>query len=84
MVWWIASGADDEQYRGKNGLARGVLELVQCVLLGPDLSLSFSSLFLSLLSFFLWGLVLFIEALVLFPNNEWEGRQQLAILKGNI
>ena len=50
MVWWIASGADDEQYRGKNGLARGVLELVQCVLLGPDLSLS-----LSLLSFFLSG-----------------------------
>ena len=22
VVWWIASGADDEQYRGKNGLAR--------------------------------------------------------------
>ena len=45
VVWWITSGADDEQYRGKNGLARGVLELVRCVLLGPDLSLS---LFLSL------------------------------------
>ena len=48
MVWWIASGADDEQYKGKNGLVRGVLELVRCVLLGPDLSLSFSSLSLSL------------------------------------
>ena len=32
----------------------------------------------------LWWLALFIEALGLFPNNEWEGRQQLAILKGNI
>ena len=80
MVWWIASGADDEQYRGKNGLTRGVLELVKRVLLGPDLSLSFSSLFLSplfLASLFLWCLVLFVEALVLFPNNEWEGRQHL-------
>ena len=33
----------------------------------------------------LWWLVLFMsEALGLFPNNEREGRQQLAILKGNI
>ena len=47
VVWWIALGADDEQYRGKNGLARGVLELVRCVLLGLDLPLSFSSLFFS-------------------------------------
>ena len=31
----------------------------------------------------LW-LILFIEALGLFPNNEREGRQQLAILKRNI
>ena len=23
MVWWIASGADDEQYRRKNFLMRG-------------------------------------------------------------
>ena len=29
VVWWIASGADDEQYKGKNSLARGVLELVR-------------------------------------------------------
>ena len=36
MVWWIASGVDDEQYRGKNGLARGVLELVWYVILGLD------------------------------------------------
>ena len=36
MVWWIASGADDEQYKGKNGLARGVLELAWYVVLGPD------------------------------------------------
>ena len=34
----------------------------------------------------LWCLALYIEleALILFPNIEWEGRQQLAILKGNI
>ena len=75
MVWWIALGADDEQYRGKNGLARGVLELVQCVLLGLDLPLSFSLLSLFPLAPFR-GLVLFIEALVLFPNIEQEGRQQ--------
>ena len=31
-----------------------------------------------------WWLVLLIEALVLLPNIEREGRQQLAILKGNI
>ena len=30
-----------------------------------------------------WCLVLFIEALILSPNIEQEGRQQLAILKGN-
>ena len=29
----------------------------------------------------LWWLALFIEALGLSPNNEREGRQQLAILK---
>ena len=57
MVWWISSGADDEQYRGKNGLARGVLEVVQCVLLGPDLSLS-----LSLLTFFLFLSLFFIPS----------------------
>ena len=52
----------------------------------------FSHLFLSLLGFYqisrspstLWWLALFIEALGLSPNNEREGRQQLAILKGNI
>ena len=36
------------------------------------------------LSVLLWWLELFIEALVLSPNIEREGRQQLAILKGNI
>ena len=36
VVRWIASGADDEQYRKKNGLTRGVLELVWYVLPGPD------------------------------------------------
>ena len=46
--------------------------------------LSFFFIPLGPLSLFLWGLVLFIEALVLFPNNEREGHQQLAILKGNI
>ena len=84
VVWWIASGADDEQYRGKNGLARGVLELVWYVLLGLDLSL-FLSLWTSPFFFFLLrGLVLLIEALVPLPKCEREGRQQLAILKGNI
>ena len=53
----------------------------------PDLSMSQG--FLDVLGVFLhvstlWWLALFIEALVLFPNNEREGRQQLAILKGNI
>ena len=32
----------------------------------------------------LWWLALFIEALGLSPNNEREGHQQLAILKGDI
>ena len=36
VVWWIALGDDDDQYRGKNGLARRVLELVRYVLLGLD------------------------------------------------
>ena len=75
MVWWIASWADDEQYKGKNSLLRrGVLvlgELVRVRMIG-------------ILSLLWWWLVLFIEALVLFPNIEREGRQQLAILKGNI
>ena len=31
-----------------------------------------------------WWLTPFIETLALSPNNEREGRQQLAILKGNI
>ena len=57
----------------------------------------FSRLFLSLLELYqisrclgvslpstLWWLALFIEAPGLSPNNEREGRQQLAILKGNI
>ena len=52
----------------------------------------FSHLSLSLLGLYqispspspLWWLALFIEALGLSPNNEREGRQQLAILKGNI
>ena len=38
----------------------------------------------SCLSFTLWWVGLFIEDLGLSPNNEREGRQQLAILKGNI
>ena len=28
MVWWIASGADDEQYKRKNSLVRDVLVVV--------------------------------------------------------
>ena len=80
VVWWIASGADDEQYRGRTALREVFLSWCGVFLIGLDLPLSFSSLPL----FSPRGLVLFIEALVLFPNNEREGRQQLAILKGNI
>ena len=72
MVWWIASWADDEQYKGKNSLLiRGVLVLGWCVD-GLDLGLSpLASLW--------WWLVLFIEALVLSPNIEQEGSQQRPI-----
>ena len=65
--WWIASWADDEQYKGKNSLLRrGVLVLGECE---DDLNQ-----FL-----LLWWLALFIEALVLSPNIEQEGSQQRPI-----
>ena len=50
------------------------LSLPLSLFFGPSFSLSLS----------LWWLALFIEAMGLSPNNEREGRQQLAILKGNI
>ena len=68
MVWWIASRAEDEQYKGKNSLLRGrVLLLGGCV---GELDLVQNEILL------LWWLALFIEALVLFPNIEREGSQQ--------
>ena len=67
MVWWIASWAEDEQYKGKNNLLRrGVLVLGGCE---DELNEFFRPLLL-------WWLILFIEALVLSPNIEREGRQQ--------
>ena len=94
MVWWIASGADDEQYKGRTASRDvflswcGVFYLVRISLSLFLFSPSFPFLFSLPSSFssalFLWWLDLFIEALVVFPNNEREGRQQLAILKGNI
>ena len=45
VVWWIASGDHDEHYRGKNGLARGVLVLGELVWLGMNwISLSLDQL----------------------------------------
>ena len=71
MVWWIASRAENEQYKGKNSLLRrGVLVLGGCEDdLNPFEMSSRSPLLL-------WWLVLFIEALVLSPNIEREGIQQ--------
>ena len=40
MVWWIASWAEDEQYKGKNGLLRrGALVLgeIEVVRIDPPL-----------------------------------------------
>ena len=66
--WWIASWADEEQYKGKNSLLRrGVLVLGELVVVRMDPSP------------LTWWLVLFIEALVLFPNIEREGSQQRPI-----
>ena len=68
--WWIASWADDEQYKGKNSLLRrGVLvlgELVWVRITQGEMPPT------------MW-LVLFIEALVLSPNIEREGSQQRPI-----
>ena len=42
--WWIASWAEDEQYKGKNSLLRrGVLVLGELVVVRMDLSLSLIS-----------------------------------------
>ena len=92
MVWWIASWADgDEQYKEeqpREGLfLAGAMNYWE-ESSHPSLSLSLLGLyeiscrFLAISS--LSWLDLFIEALGLSPNNEREGRQQLAILKGNI
>ena len=87
MVWWIASGADDEQYKGRTASREVFLSRCDELfgLVQSPLSLSLLGLYQISLSLFpLWWLVLLIEALGLSPNNEREGRQQLAILKGNI
>ena len=74
MVWWIASWAEDEQYKGKNSLLRrGVLVLGELVWVRMDLVQGEMSCLL------LWWLALFIEALVLSPNIEREGSQQRPI-----
>ena len=71
VVWWIASWAEDEKYKGKNSLLlRGVLVLCELVLV------RMISIPLFAESLLLWWLVLFIEALVLSPNIEREGSQQ--------
>ena len=68
VVWWIASRAEDEQYKGKNSLLwRGVLVLGKLVVVPISLPR------------LLWWLILFIEALVLSPNIEREGSQQWPI-----
>ena len=41
VVWWIASWADDEQYKGKNSLlSRGVLVLGELVVVLVSLDLT--------------------------------------------
>ena len=68
--WWIASWAEDEQYKGKNSLLRrGVLvlgELVWVMITQDEMPPTMVA-------------ILFIEALVLSPNIEWEGSQQWPI-----
>ena len=72
--WWIASWAEDEQYKGKNSLLRrGVPVFGGC---DEELNEFEPSCLL------LWWLILFIEALVLSPNIEREGSQQRPIRKG--
>jgi hypothetical protein len=68
--WWIASWAEDEQYKGKNSLLRrGVLMLGELVWVRM----------ISIRPLLWWWLVLFIEAPVLFPNIEREGIPQRPI-----
>ena len=72
MWWWIASRAEDEQYKGKNSLLRrGVLVLGE--LEGVRMEWVQSKMGSPFLR---WWLVLFIEAPVLFPNIEQEGIPQ--------
>ena len=91
-MWWIASWADDEQYKEeqpREGLfLAGAMNCWE-ELSHPSLSL-FSIVYLDLpkplssLPLPCGWLVLFIEALVLFPNIEREGSQQWrANLKGD-
>ena len=90
VVWWIASWADDDEQYKEEQPRKGLFlaGAMNCweEFSHPSLSLSllFFSSFVPPPPLSCGWLVLFIEALGLSPNNEREGRQQLAILKGNI
>ena len=76
MVWWIASWAEDEQYKGRTASSGEVFLCLESVRMG-DLNQFQLGLLL------LWWLVLFIEALVVSPNIEREGSQQRSNSKGD-
>ena len=88
-MWWIASGADDEQYKEEQPreglLLAGAMNCWEELShLSLSLFLIFSILPTTRLPLLCGWLVLFIEALVLFPNIEREGSQQRrANLKGD-
>ena len=85
VVWWIASWADDDEQYKEEQPREGLFLAGAMNCWGEFSHLSLSLFFGPFLSTStLWWLALFIEALGLSPNNEREGRQQLAILKGNI
>ena len=73
MWWWIASRAEDEQYKGKNSiLRRGVLVLGKLVWVRITQDEMPPTMVASPI----------IEALVLFPNIEREGIPQRLIRRG--
>ena len=80
VVWWTASWADDEQYKGKNSLPRrGVLVVGGCEAkdgMAPIQDEVDPQLW--------WWLVLFIEALVLSPNIEREGANNGQFERGQL
>ena len=88
VVWWIATWAGDEQYKGRTASRGSILGWGDELLGGVQSPFSLSLSLVSIRCLFqildircpiplLWGwLVLFIEALVIFPNIEREGSQQ--------